>query len=110
MKRPPPHTRGGKREGAGRKPDWLREKCARLVEEKKIVDFVANVASGQYKQKVLVKQGPQNSFLAEVPCDVKDRLKAAEMLWDRGFGKPPQDVQLGLPAAGASYTIKVEAA
>ena len=67
--------RGGYREGSGRSPDWLKEKCKEIVDKKNIVEFIGNVAAGMIKD-----------------ADVKDRLRASEMLLDRAWGKPVQSV------------------
>jgi len=62
--------------GGGRPLDWLKERCQELVKQDKIVEFIAEGASGNYPM-----------------ADTDDRLKAAGMLLDRGFGKPMQEVR-----------------
>ena len=74
---------GGKREGSGRKPDWLREKCQKLIEKNNLLDFLCNVATGtSYHQP-----GGEDSYFG--PAPVRDRIRATEMLIDRAYGKVP---------------------
>lgn len=65
---------GGRREGSGAPTNWLKEKCRKIISDKKLLEFLGDVASGE----------------PFVGADVKDRLRAVEMLLDRGFGRPPQ--------------------
>lgn len=105
----PPKTHGGKREGAGRKPDWLRDQCKKLVDRHQLLEFLANVAAGIETQQVVVKSGPHNSDIEEIPCDTKDRLHAVEMLLDRGYGKAPQSIEMSGPGGGPiTWKIVVE--
>lgn len=85
-------ARGGKREGSGRKPDWLKEKCKALVDRHKLLEYLANVAAGVETQTVVVKISQFQSETEEIPCDTKDRLHAVEMLLERGYGKPAMEV------------------
>lgn len=80
----PPRTRGGKREGAGRPPDWLKKKCASIIDKKKLVEFIGRVASGDETEPHVIKEGD----IIDCAPSIHDRLKAVEMLMDRGFGKP----------------------
>lgn len=79
---------------AGRPPDWLKEKCKKIVQDKKLVEFLADVASGKKINKTDVydltgkKVGESESSAAP-----KDRIHATEILLDRGFGKVLQDVR-----------------
>lgn len=95
---------GGKRDGSGRKPDWLKEKCASLVDRNKILEFVADVAAGTETEIHYDKLG--HAF--EAACSIKDRLHASEILLERGFGKPVQGVELsGNVATTFDVVIKV---
>ena len=60
----------GHRGGGGRPPDWLKAKCQKIVDREKLVEFLGRVGGGV------------------VDCEVKDRLRAIEILMDRGWGKP----------------------
>lgn len=75
---------GGRREGAGRQPDWFRKRCAEIIEKKKLVEFVGRVAAGEEVEHKVTKDGD----IVEVAVSAHDRLMACEMLFDRGFGKP----------------------
>lgn len=74
--------------GAGRKPDWLINKCQTLVDDAKVVEFLAAVVKGEDVEQVVGDQGE----VIRVPAAVRDKLRAAEMLLDRAYGKPGQPV------------------
>lgn len=82
---PPPRTNGGKREGAGRKPDWLKLRCQKLIDRHKLLDYLARVAAGKETEQRSTKDGA-----VTVEVSAHDRLHALEMLLDRGFGKASQ--------------------
>ena len=92
----PPLGKGGKREGSGRKPEWFTNKCKTLFEKRGLLEFVAGVASGTETEQKLVVIDEQ-TVLEEVRPQIKDRLKAVEMLKEWGFGKEilPVDAQGG---------------
>lgn len=79
---------GGKRKNSGRKPEWFQNRCKELFEKKKLLDFVAGVAAGtEVEQKaVSVDHGVE---VVDVRPQIKDRLRAVEMLKDWGYGKEP---------------------
>lgn len=81
---------GGARENSGRPPDWLKNKCQELIDKHKIIEFICDVASGEYTEVVF-----DGELKREIRVSAKadERLKAANMLLDRGFGKPVQDVR-----------------
>lgn len=81
---------GGKRDGAGRKPNWLKERCQEIVERDKILEFLASVANGADVEQAVGGEGE----VIRVPAAVRDRIKAAELLLDRGFGKAPQSMEV----------------
>ena len=93
-------TPGGKRNGAGRKPDWFKEKCASILERKKLIDFVGRVASGEETEQkvVVVRDGNEaHTEVEEVRASIHDRLYAFEMLANWGVGKPAQTMALTNP-------------
>lgn len=97
-------ARGGKREGSGRKPDWLKTKCADLVDRNKLLEFVASVANGKETEVHYDKLG--NAF--DAACSIKDRLHAVELLLERGYGKPVQGIEhSGQVATTFDVVIKV---
>lgn len=92
----PPLTHGGKRKNAGRPPDWLKEKCQNAVDKNKLIDFLTRVATGEETEQHVTKDGE----VVDIAMGGMVRLRAAEMLLDRGFGKPMQAVELGAQGGG----------
>ncbi len=89
----PPPGKGGAREGSGRKPDWLQQRCKDLVEKNDLLEFLADVAAGKPINRSIA--GDAGAFIeVKVSADVKDRLRALEMMLDRGWGRPPQAVSV----------------
>ncbi len=87
---PPPGT-GGARKGAGRKPEWFSNRCKDLFEKGKLLDFVKDVAKGiEHEQKVT--SGPSGPEITETKPQIKDRLRATEMLKEWGYGKSVQPI------------------
>lgn len=74
----------------GRPPDWLKQKCQSLVDKRKLIEFLANVAEG----KDVEQRINENGECLKVPADIKDRIKATEILIERGFGKAVQGLEL----------------
>lgn len=93
-------AKGGKREGAGRSPDWLREKCRAIFEKNKLADFMGDVAMGKEFPQLATGEGE----VLPLPPSIKDRRAAVEWLADRGFGKVTQPVS---GEDGGPITIKV---
>lgn len=94
MKTKPPKTHGGRRDGSGRKPDWLKERCKKLIDSKKLLEYVARVAAGEETEDRTTKDGD----VFQVGVSTHDRLTAFSLLMDRGFGKPIQALEHTLPA------------
>lgn len=90
----PPRTKGGKRKGAGRPHDWLKEKCQEAIDKNKLIDFLTRVATGEETESHVTKDGD----VVDIPMGGMVRLKATEMLMDRGFGKPQQEVAVSAPS------------
>ena len=61
----------------GRPKDEFIQKCRQIIERGKILEFLERVATGQ-----------------EPESETRDRLRAAEMLLDRGYGKADQNIDL----------------
>lgn len=85
-------SKGGFRPGAGRSQEWLKIKCQKLIEKHKLFEFLADVANGECIEYVRKQDGTKTEL--KTSCDIKDRMKAVEMLTDRGFGKSVQGVEL----------------
>lgn len=106
-RRMPPPGKGGPREGSGRKPEWLSERCAEIVERRKLLEFLADVAEGKPIPKIMTNaQGVDVEVM--VTADVKDRIKAVELLLDRGFGKSPQSVEVSGEVTGRIVLVRAE--
>ena len=66
--------RGGVREKSGRPPNAIRELCREHVFNDKLIEKLAEIAKGSIKDS--------------------DRIRAIEVLLDRGFGKPDQHLDI----------------
>lgn len=76
--------------GSGRPPDWLKNACREIVDKRELIRFLGAVASGE---KVDVFVSRESDTVCRIPAGIKDRLKAIEMLLDRGWGKPAQPLE-----------------
>lgn len=74
----------------GRPADWLRAKCQEAGP--KVLEFLIDVATGKDMEQVV----SDNGETIGVPAAVKDRIKAAEVVLDRGYGKPDQTINANL--------------
>lgn len=81
---------GGARPGAGRDSKWLKEECKTLIERHELLKFLASVANGESVEQAVGNQGE----VISVPAAVRDRIKATELLLDRGFGKADQSIEI----------------
>ena len=87
-----PGNRGGNK-NSGRNPDWLKEKCRNIVEKSKLIDLLTDVADGKEIETSTVYDMQGNAIgTKKSAAATKDRLRALEMLLDRGWGKPTQEV------------------
>jgi len=86
-----PGGKFGNKGGTGRPPEWLRSKCQYIVDREQLVEFLGRVASGDDVDQVI----NQNGECLKVPASVKDRIKAVELLLDRGFGKAAETIKVG---------------
>jgi hypothetical protein len=80
-------ARGGRRPGAGRKPDWLKVECQKIIEREKLIQFLGDVAAGRVMDNKV-----NNGVVIKVPASLADRRACAVELLDRGFGKAIQTV------------------
>lgn len=79
--------KGGKREGSGRSPDWLKEYTRTIVEKDKLVDRLAQIARGEN-----IEQPLSNGEVVPIPAPVAEQRKAILDLLERGWGKATQPV------------------
>lgn len=87
--RPGKNNRGGKRPGSGRPPDWLKEKCQSAVDKNALIDLITRIATGEETEQHITKDGD----VVDVAPSAMVRLRAIEMLLDRGYGKPTQALE-----------------
>lgn len=89
----------------GRPVEWLREKCRKIVEDRKLIEFLADVAGGKVVERVKFPDGKETEM--EKSAETKDRIKATDMLFDRAWGKAPQSLQdeAGNPLEGSRLII-----
>jgi len=91
--------RGGKRPGAGRPLDWLKEHTREIIRKDKLVERLAKIASGQN-----IDQPLTNGEIVPFPAPVAEQRKAILDLLERGYGKPEQMVDMVLTDAGERPT------
>lgn len=77
---------------AGRPKEWLRQKCQEIIDKHRLLEFLANVANGESVEQAVGNEGE----VISVPASVRDRIKATELLLERGFGKAEQDIDMRL--------------
>lgn len=80
-------AKGGAREGAGRPAEWLKQKCQEAGP--KLIEFLIAVANGENMEQVVTSAGET----VGVPAAVKDRIKASEIVLERGYGKVTQPLE-----------------
>lgn len=66
-----------------------------------IVEFLVEAMAGRMMVASAAKAN-EPAAQAFIPVEPKDRIKAAEILLDRGFGKPLQTIDVGGQIAGSS--------
>jgi hypothetical protein len=93
---------GGARKGAGRKPDWFKSECARILDKHNLLEFIGRVAAGIESEQHLDKEG----VIYELRPKISDRIKATEFLSDRANGKPTQALELG-GEGGGPLTVQI---
>ncbi len=80
---------GGARPGAGRKPNWLKEKCQKLFEETKVLDFLAQILRHEEVKPHVDMFGKTHM----VKPALADWFEAVDRVKDWGFGKTPLPVR-----------------
>jgi len=84
----PRRAKGGAREGAGRKPDWFKEKMQELATTVTAVKFLQDCIEGEAVDEFITAQGECIPHRAKADT----RVRAWEAVADRGFGKPTQAI------------------
>lgn len=97
---------GGKRKGAGRKPDWFKAKCQEIGTSDNALKFLQSVINGDAveEKKIFVEGGSPVTVWESASVDA--RVRAWNSVMDRGFGKPVQAMELG-GKDGGPLTIQV---
>lgn len=76
---------GGAREGAGRKPNWFKQRCREIIEESDGLQFMGDVLSGKDRKPFVTMSGEKGFG----PCSPFERMAAMEKLKEWGYGKTP---------------------
>jgi hypothetical protein len=71
-----------------RRCDWFLERCAEIIDEEKLVEFVGRVAAGREQDHRISRV----ATVVKIPASIHDRLEAFRMLAEWGIGKPIQVV------------------
>ena len=83
---------GGFRAGAGRKPDWLKMACRRVMEEGGDdlgrIAFLAAVVRGEKVKPVSTMQG-----IVMSECGPREKMEALDRLKEWGYGKTPLPIR-----------------
>ena len=77
-----------KKHKVGRKPNWFREKCADIIVEENMLDFVKRVAKGDESEERMTKYGG----IVQVKASIDSRMGAVKFLAEYAVGKPVQAV------------------
>jgi hypothetical protein len=89
--------KGGAREGAGRPKDKFKEWAKKIVQSKKVQNYLKALAEGEPIEEKIIDYPNGNGKVEPtkvlVSASAKDRLKAIEILLDRGLGKVPQGLE-----------------
>lgn len=96
---------GGARDGSGRPPDWLRQKCQEIIDKKAVLEFLGGVVAGENFEQVVNSDGE----VIALPPPLKDRIKASELLLDRGYGKAAQSLALSNPDGSSFEPVSTKA-
>ena len=81
-------ARGGAQRRSGPPMNWLRDECQKFLRKDKLLEFLVEVASGEPVEKVKLPGGQITQ--TKISAEIKDRLRAIEMIKDWGFGKAVQ--------------------
>ena len=80
---------------------WLSSECKKIIDEKKLIHFLADVASGDFLIEKLCETKGGRFELRPMPAELKDRLRAVEILLDRGYGKALQEIEMQVTESAA---------
>lgn len=92
---------GGARPGAGRPPNWFKERCKALVDRKETLDFLQSVLDGGAVQPRFV-----DGEMVLGTADVNDRIKVFVELAQFAGYKKSTELDLGENAVNFFQLIK----
>ena len=78
---------GGFRDGAGRKPEWFKNKCRQLASSRAFFSFAIKVLHGENVEPKVCKNG-----IIYVEASVGDKIFLWEKLAAYAYGKPSNEV------------------
>ena len=89
---------GGKKgnKGGGRTPEALKILCKNILEKRKLIEKLGDIASGDPIVPALGAFGPikdKKGNQVYVAAPIKTQVEAIFGLMDRGYGKPTQQVE-----------------
>lgn len=104
----PPEKRGkgGKRKGAGRKPDWFKAKMVEIGTSQKAIKFLQSVINGEPVEEKKILVIGQEPITVWESASVDARVRAWNAVMDRGLGKPSQALEVG-GVGGGPLTIQL---
>ena len=77
--------------GSGRHgPTWLQAHVRKLIAENDIIGKLIRIAAGEPEDHAVTMAGK----VIAVPAPMTARVKASEILLDRGYGKPAQSLEV----------------
>jgi len=73
---------------------WLSTKCRNFVDQYELLNFLCEVAVGKFfTEQIFETRGGRFESRPVYP-DIRDRLRAVEILLDRGYGKSVQEIDI----------------
>lgn len=93
--------RGGKRKGAGRPPDYIRERLKDIAHHPKAMKFLERAVFGENEDVRLNSKGE----VVKMPPSAIVRAQIWESVHDRGYGKPVSVMELPDGADVAGFVV-----
>lgn len=83
---------GGRRAGAGRPPDAIGVLCRKIIDRKKLIHILGNIAEGKDLDQVI----NDNGEVLKIPASIKNRIEAIKELLRHGHPteKPMLELQV----------------
>lgn len=87
------NNHGGKREGSGRKTDFFKKQCDKLVQSKTFFKFAADTFSGKAVEPHVIRDGFKYRIIL-TPAGVSSRTYLWKTLAEYSKGKPATVLEL----------------